>query len=201
MTDKALIRKDALVRRDAISEELKNAKDGNIRERLLGLQEFSKSAVILLYASLKSEVDTFEAIKYCLSNNKTVVLPKVNRAKDALILYEIRDISELAKGHFGVPEPSVSEDRRRDITGIDVVIVPGVAFDEGCNRLGYGKGFYDKLFSPISNQQSAVSNNRRKTCRIALAYEEQIVERIPAEPHDMKMDKIITDKRTITCNG
>lgn len=201
MTDKALIRKDVLLRRDAISGELRKSKDGSIRERLLALPEFSTAAVILLYASFKSEVDTFEAIKYCLSNNKTVVLPRVNETKEALSLYEIKDISELAKGHFGVPEPAVSEDRRRDIAGIDVVIVPGVAFDEGCNRLGYGKGFYDKLFSAISSQQSAVSDNRQKNCRIALAYEEQIVAHLPAEPHDMKMDKIITDKRIISCNG
>ena len=192
MTDKALIRKDTFLRRDAISGELKKNKDTSIREKLLALPEFRKAAVILLYASFKSEVDTFEAIKYCLSNNKTVVLPKVNETKDALILYEIKDISELAKGHFGVPEPAVPEDRRRDIAGIDMVIVPGVAFDMRCNRLGYGKGFYDKLFSPIGS---------RRPIRIALAYEEQLVEHIPAEPHDMKMDKIITDKRIIVCNG
>lgn len=192
MTDKALIRKEALLLRDAISGELKKTKDGKIRERLLALPKFSKSTVILLYSSFKSEVDTFELINYCLSNNRTVVLPRVDKSSGELVLFEIKDISELEKGHFGVPEPAVPEDRRRGIAEMDMVIVPGVAFDEECNRLGYGKGFYDKLFSQIGN---------RRPMRVALAYEEQVAEHIPSEPHDMKMDKIITDKRIISCNG
>ena len=87
-----------------------------------------------------------------------------------------------------------------NIEDIDLAIVPGIAFDEQCNRLGYGKGFYDKLFNKLAkrlnSQRSAVSGRI-----IALAYEEQIVESIPADSHDIKMDKIITDKRIIDCHG
>lgn len=185
--DKSQIRKEVIARRDSISEELKKTKDSKIRDTLFELPEFKSSRVVLLYASFKSEADTFELIKYCLSNGKSVVLPKVDKTAGGLLLYEIKDLKELVRGHFGVPEPSVTEERRRDISEIDIVIVPGVAFDEQCNRLGYGKGFYDKLLFG-------------KKCRtIALAYEEQIVESIPSEPHDVKIGRIITDKRTINC--
>ena len=92
-------------------------------------------------------------------------------------------------GYFGVPEPPVSPDMVRDEGLPDLIVVPGVAFDRTCNRLGYGKGFYDKLL-------------HRKGCpAVAVAYEEQIAVSVPGESHDVRMNKIITDKGIITCLG
>jgi 5-formyltetrahydrofolate cyclo-ligase len=79
---------------------------------------------------------------------------------------------------------------------MDLFVVPVVAFDEDCSRLGYGKGFYDKLLSEVKSQKSKV-----KSPIIAIAYEEQVVKSIPSELHDIKMDKIITDKRIIECKS
>ena len=76
---------------------------------------------------------------------------------------------------------------------LDIAIIPGAAFDLKGNRLGYGAGYYDKLFSGIRDTQHS------KPVLIALAFEEQIVPEIPSYKHDIKMDKIITDKRTIVC--
>jgi 5-formyltetrahydrofolate cyclo-ligase len=129
------------------------------------------------------------------------VLPRVDKQNNELKIYEIKDTEELVKGYFGIPEPNVSADisanisesRRMNVEHMDLILVPGVAFDEQCNRLGYGKGFYDKLLSRVRGQGSSVK------CLIALAYEEQIVGSIPSESHDIKMDKIITDKRIIEC--
>jgi 5-formyltetrahydrofolate cyclo-ligase len=120
---------------------------------------------------------------------KRVVLPKVNVPDWRLMLYEIKNIKELKKGYMDIPEPSVTEDRLRNIDDIDVFIIPGIAFDESGNRLGYSSGLYDKLLSGIKQSVPIV----------ALAYEEQIVEKIFSEPHDVKMHKIITEKRIIEC--
>ncbi len=189
MTDKASIRRDILSQRDSMSEEIRKDKDREIKERLLALSEFKASHKILLYASFRSEVDTFDLLKYCIAHGKVTVLPRVNQQNNELELYEIKDTEELVKGYFGIPEPNVSEanisDRKMNVEHVDLIIVPGVAFDENCHRLGYGKGFYDKLLSEARGKI------------IGLAYEEQIVELIPLKPHDIRMDMIITDKRII----
>jgi 5-formyltetrahydrofolate cyclo-ligase len=195
LRDKRLIRKEILSRRDSIGAELKRAKDMSISERLTALPEFIKAYKILLYASFRSEVDTVDLIKYCITGNKVVVLPKVDRERGELTLYEVKNIEELAEGCFGISEPAVSEDRSMDAADMDVIVVPGVAFDEDCGRLGYGKGFYDKLLSKAKGQGSRVKGV------VALAYEEQIAEALPLEAHDIRMDKIITDKRTISCDA
>jgi 5-formyltetrahydrofolate cyclo-ligase len=193
--DKVFIRRDVLSRRDSMSEEIRKDKDREIKERLLALSEFKASHKILLYASFRSEVDTFKLLQYCIANGKITMLPRVDKQNNELELYEIKDTGELVKGYFGIPEPNVSEDRRMNVEHMDLIIVPGVAFDEQCNRLGYGKGFYDKLLTRVKGQGSKVKG------LIALAYEEQIVESIPSELHDIKMDKIITDKRIIECHA
>ncbi len=187
--DKRKIRKEVLRQRDSISADSKKAKDDSIKDILINTPEFKKAHSILFYASYKSEVDTFGIIKYSISVNKTIALPKVNIETSSLDIYEIKDLSELGIGYQNIPEPILPDDRILNVKDIDLIIVPGVAFDESCNRLGYGKGCYDKML--ISKSSPA----------IALAYEEQIIDSVPAEQHDIKMDKIITDKRVIVRNG
>lgn len=187
--NKREIRKQVLRQRDLISEKEKKAKDNSIRSTVLNLLEFRSARKVLFYASYKSEVDTFDLIRDSISINKIVALPKVNSQSFTLDIYEIKDLKELHSGYRNIPEPSLPSDRILKATDIDLIIVPGVAFDTHCNRLGYGKGFYDKLL------------NEKLCPAIALAYEEQIVETVPTESHDIKMDKIITDKRVITKNG
>jgi 5-formyltetrahydrofolate cyclo-ligase len=206
---KKSIRKEVLHRRNLIDEETKRYKDRKIRELLTGLPEFIQSHAILLYASFRSEVDTTVLIEYCLAAGKVAVLPKVAKvAKVAKVdsinsrlrLYEIKDIKELSSGYYGIPEPDVPEDRGMRAEDMDLIVVPGVAFGEDCSRLGYGKGFYDKLLSEVRSQKPALSEVEGSEVRfIGLAYEEQVVKSIPSESHDIKMDKIITDKRIIEC--
>jgi 5-formyltetrahydrofolate cyclo-ligase len=90
---------------------------------------------------------------------------------------------------MGIREPKINKIYEKDIDDIDIVIVPGAGFDNKGNRLGYGAGYYDKL----------LSKSKKKISAIALAFEEQIAEKIPAEPHDIKVDIIITDNRLIKC--
>ncbi|MCX8031365.1 MAG: 5-formyltetrahydrofolate cyclo-ligase [Thermodesulfovibrionales bacterium] len=187
--DKRQIRRQVLKQRDSISDEEKKFKDRSIKTSLFSQPEFKEAKKILFYASYKSEVDTFSLIEEAFLLKKTVLLPKVNTETNNLDIYEIKDLKELKMGYQSIPEPYLPESRIVEIKDIDLIIVPGVAFDIQSNRLGYGKGFYDKLL------------NEKLCPAIALAYEEQVVESVPTEPHDIKMDKIITDKRVISKDG
>ncbi len=186
-TDKSEIRKQALRKRDSISENIRKEKGAHIMHRVFNLPEFKKAKTIFFYASFRSEVDTIKMIKASLGMGKKIILPKVDRENSALRLYEIKGLEELSEGYMKILEPSVSEDRLRNLNDVDLIIIPGAAFDASGNRLGYGAGYYDKLLSKM----------KKKIPVIAPAYEEQIVEKIPIERHDIKADKVVTDKRVI----
>lgn len=186
---KKTIRQEVLQRRDAISKNVKKEKDIVIMQRISQLPEFINAKTIFFYTSFRSEVDTIDMIKVSLNTGKLIVLPKVDKENNRLKLYEIKNMNEVARGYMWILEPFVSEDRLRDLDDIDLIIIPGAAFDIYGNRLGYGAGFYDMLLSKME----------KKIPIVAPAYEEQIVEKIPAEPHDIKVDKIVTDKKVIDC--
>lgn len=190
-SNKEKIRQETLLKRDAIPKNIKEEKDAAITQRIIRLPEFTDAKTIFLYASFRSEADTIEMIKITLSQGKKVILPKVDKENKELKLYEIEDTNELVQCYMGILEPSVSDERLTELDDIDLIIIPGAAFDVSGSRLGYGAGFYDRLLAEIKN----------KITVIAPAYEEQIVENIPSEPHDVKVTKIVTDKRVIECEG
>lgn len=176
-----------LGKRDRIPIELKGSKDASIKQRLLALPEFLSARSVLFYASFRSEVETSGIIRESLSMGKRAILPKVDKENHRLQLCEIKSISELTKGHMGIPEPSPSKEKIMILEDIDLVIVPGAGYDCKGNRLGYGGGYYDKL----------LAERKKKMLIIALAYEEQLVDAIPAEKHDVRADIIVTDQRVI----
>jgi 5-formyltetrahydrofolate cyclo-ligase len=184
---KKAIRKEMLGKRDRIALELKRAKDFSIKQRLLALPEFLSARTVLLYASFRSEVETSGVIKESLIMGKRVILPKVDKTRHSLQLYEIKSLDELAPGLMGIPEPFQSEERKALLEDIDFVIIPGAGYDYTGNRLGYGSGYYDIL----------LSGKKKNILIIALAYEEQLVDAIPAEKHDVRVDIIVTDRRVI----
>lgn len=192
MIDKAGIRLATLKKRDGLDIQTRTAKDILIKEKLFSLPDFQKAEVVFYFASFRSEVNTLGQIKEVLALNKRVILPRVakldNKTK-GLKLYEIKGMADVSPGCMGILEPNTVEERLRSINDVDFVVMPGVAFDSRCNRLGYGAGYYDKLLSGLKKQIPLV----------ALAYEEQIVEAVPVEAHDVKIHKILTDKRTISC--
>ena len=91
-------------------------------------------------------------IKNSLGQGKRAILPKVDKENKRLKLYEIKDMNELVKGYMGILEPSVSEERLTGPDNIDLVIIPGAAFDVSGSRLGYGAGFYDRLLAGIKRK-------------------------------------------------
>lgn len=181
------IRKEILSKRDRIPNALKAEKDSLIKQFLCSIPEFLDAKKILFYASFRSEVETHSMIKQTLKTGKNLILPRVDKEGHRLLLYELKDLRELNAGFMGIPEPFVPDERIVAIDDIDLVIIPGAAFDYSGNRLGYGAGYYDSL----------LAERKKKIPVIALAYEEQIVDSIPAEEHDVPVDMIITDKRVI----
>ena len=181
------IRNKILKIRNQISPDIRAEKDLHIRETLFSLPEFLSAKTVLFYVSFRSEVETLSLIRESLAMGKRVVLPKVDRANHALTLYEIKGMNELTPGYMGIPEPDLADERLAGIGDIDIAVIPGAGFDLSGNRLGYGAGYYDGLLS-----------QRTKNIQIiALAYEEQLVDSIPAEKHDVRVNLIVTDKRVI----
>ena len=193
---KKRLREKLLKKRDSIPLELKVLKETAIEKRLFELEVFKKSKSILMYVSFRSEVDTRNYLDNMLRSGKKLILPVVDARHNVLKLYELKDTSELAPGYMGIPEPNIRENRRVTIKDIDLVVIPGTGFDTKGNRLGYGGGYYDRLLSFESKQLAKVEH----IPTIALAFEEQLGEDIPAEPHDITVDMIITDERLIDCN-
>jgi 5-formyltetrahydrofolate cyclo-ligase len=191
---KRTLRENLLIKRDRIKPGEKRSKEASIRKRLYASVEFRKAKSMMFYASFRSEAATIPCIIHALKLKKIVMLPLVDRKKNILRIFQICDVSELEAGFMGIPEPKVNKMQERYLKDVDVVIVPGSGFDPEGNRLGYGAGYYDKLFSGIRDHPQ-----HPKPVLIALAFEEQIVQKIPGEKHDVRMDKIITEKRIIDC--
>lgn len=185
-----------LAKRDSITKENKKIKDSAIRKRLFSLEYLKEAKTILFYASFRSEADTIKAIQNALKLKKRVALPVVDTEHKQLKLYEVHDISELSSGYMGIPEPVAVRALNMGLNEIDIEIIPGIGFDLKGNRLGYGAGYYDKL---LSHKSKRLSKTKGRITTIALAFEEQIAEKIPSEPHDIRVDLIVTDKRLIRC--
>ncbi len=194
---KKSLRAKLLRTRDSIPPELKARKETAIIKRLFALDVFQKAKSLLLYASFRSEVDTTGCLSDIIKLGKRLILPAVDSGRRELTLYEVQDISELTPGYMEIPEPGIRENRQVTLGDIDLIIVPGAGFDSEGNRLGYGGGYYDRL---LGNESGQGLKTGRRIMTIALAFEEQIIEKIPAEPHDIRVDMIITDKRLIYCS-
>jgi 5-formyltetrahydrofolate cyclo-ligase len=188
MQGKAALRKEILARRDSIPVVVRKLKDRAIEELLFSLSEIQQSRTVFFFASFKSEVDTFSMIRRSLEEGKQVALPRVEGAD--LGLYLIKSLDELAPGYMNIPEPTVlTHDRKVSIHNVDAAIVPGAVFDRSGNRIGYGGGFYDRLLAGM----------QRTIPIIALTYEEQVIDAVPADQHDKKVSIIVTDRQEVRC--
>ena len=184
MTEKKKIRRRILKLRDGLSVKEREEKSKQIKEKLFSHFEFRTAKTILFYAAKGNEVETKGMIEESLSSEKKVSLPIV-KGKN-LLFSQVLGYEELSPSTFGILEPEkecpISLDR------VDLIIVPGIAFDEKGNRIGFGRGFYDRFLKKVPD-----------AFKIGLAFEIQIVETIPEISTDIPVDKIITEKRIINC--
>ncbi len=188
---KSSLRKETLAKRDSIPTPVRKVKDSAVFEKLLTLDKFRESQVVLFYASFRSEVNTTDLIRRALDMGKRVLLPRVDEEETALKIYEIKSMDDVSPGYMGIPEPGALEENARGLEGVGLVIMPGAAFDPRGYRLGYGRGYYDRLLSEEVLLPTLA----------ALAYEEQVLESVPSEAHDIRVDIIVTDRKIIYCSG
>jgi 5-formyltetrahydrofolate cyclo-ligase len=155
-----------------------------ILDKFLALPVFVTAQTILFYASFKGEVDTFAIMDKAIELKKRVALPLVRKETEEIIPMLIRSTRELHRGAYGILEPAFSPDRTVDVRALDLIVVPGLAFDRKNNRLGRGAGYYDRFLSRLPDT----------TPKIGLAYDFQVVDAIPGLlPHDRPVSQVLTN--------
>ena len=155
------------------------------RALLTAQARWQASQSVLFYAALPEELDVWPLLVEALSTTKQVFLPRFVAESRSYEACQILDLeTDLQAGRFGIREP-VSRCARLSFSQVDLILVPGVAFDLHGHRLGRGKGYYDQLLKVV----------RGTTCGVA--FDQQITDEIPVEPHDVRLDYIVTPMRWI----
>ena len=184
MISKLILRKKCLENREIFFKKKGNEclKLKDINAIILEIKSKLKISSIGIYYPIKSEISPLKLIKICKSLSIKICLPVIYKKRNELIFSKFDNEMSLKKNKYGIIEPN------KLIQIIpDVIFVPMVGFDKNLNRLGYGKGFYDRTISKL--------RKLKKIFVIGLAYDNQMVRNIPAENHDEKMDIILTDKK------
>ncbi len=190
--EKDRLRAEILLRRDALPLKSREEKSQAIAFQLFSFSGFEKSKVVMFYVSFRSEVNTHQMIRKALTLGKNVAVPFTDRIQRTLIASEVKNIDqELFPNPLGILEPLEGHLRPVQKADIDLVIVPGSMFDNRGGRAGYGYGYYDHFLRQLGPH----------TKRVALAFELQIVDRVPMESNDEYMDFIITERRIIHCTA
>lgn len=179
---KTRLRSEKMLERLNHHPEKKKLKDDCITKKLSQLAEFKKAGTILFYLPIHGEVD-LRALFGKFALNKKFILPRVKDEK-TLHLFHIDNLEDTEPGSFKIPEPKLHLPGAA-ASEIELALVPGIAFGKNGHRIGYGKGFYDRLLKKLGCP------------KIGIAYDFQMVENIPAERHDTPMDIIVTEKRIL----
>lgn len=183
------LRKKVLEARDLLSIAQRREKSRAAMKNFFNLPEVDHWAAFFIYVNFRSELQTMELIRKCLEQDRRVAVPLVEAATHAMIPLLIKDPGkDLKPGYYGIPEPDPRKCAGIDAGEIDVAIIPGSVFDVHGGRLGYGGGYYDRF----------LVNEAPQARRIGFAYELQLVEKVPLQPHDQPLDILITESRVVT---
>ncbi|MFO8078646.1 MAG: 5-formyltetrahydrofolate cyclo-ligase [Thermoplasmatota archaeon] len=188
MIDKKILRKKLSCQRRKKSTGFIQRNSKLITKELMNLPIFDKSKHILFYVSYNGEVYTHQIIKESIRCNKETYVPLSITKTHSLQISKLNHFTDLKPGAYGILEPIKEKQQLMPIKILDLIIVPGVAFDTKGNRIGQGGGYYDWLL----NQSNATS--------VALTFDFQIIPSIPTEAHDQTVDYIITEKQIIDCD-
>ncbi len=184
--EKRALRKQLLDRRKQLDAAVCQDLSQLIQQRLVASECFSLARTLVLYSPVNNEVHTDLLLQVAQSLGKRICYPRV--CGQQLQLVTIASLADLTPGAFGVAEPSAGS----VVSGaeVDLIVVPGVAFDLAGFRLGYGKGFYDRELSRMT----------RQTFSAGLCFDFQLCDRLPIEDHDQQLDYVVTEKRLIPCH-
>lgn len=188
---KAVIRQQAHANRNQQPD--KDELSRKICATFMSLPEYAAARTVMFYVDVRSEVRTRHSLPDALSGGKRIIVPYC--VEGELKLFLLRDMEELSIGMYKIlePRPELRDLPEKRVTPdeLDLVMVPGVAFDRNGGRMGHGFGYYDKLLEHVHDHAPLV----------ALAFECQLFPEIPTQAHDIFMDKIITEKAIYSGRG
>jgi 5-formyltetrahydrofolate cyclo-ligase len=187
MTKKAL-RRELLARRCSLDQAACQVAGTAAQRRLAGLDVFRRAACIALYAPVQHEIETGLLFLEARSSGKRVLYPAV--CDDTLQFREVTEPEQLTAGAYGILEPCGLGKTDVPATA-DLIIIPGLAFDLLGHRIGFGKGYYDRYLSQLAIPAILVG----------LCHDFQLLDTIPSEAHDVRMQYLVTDKRLIIPTG
>ena len=182
--DRARLRRDMAARRDALDAELRRSASAEIARHLMASGIWRDARSVFAYFAVGSEVQTMALMEAALREGKALYLPRC-QSGGRMQAVRVCSLDALIPGRFGIPEPPEGE-ALEGAPGL--CVTPGLAFDAGGGRIGYGGGYYDRFLSAD------------RCTAAALAYECQVIRRVPTEAHDVPMDYIITPEGILTCD-
>ena len=185
------VRRTSLQRRDDLPAQERTRYSREIMKNMTSRACYQEADALLVYASYRSEVDTFELMKQALLEKKLVFVPRVE-GRD-MEFYRITDLSDLQEGYRGILEPKAGRSYPEYLLQTTHVLMclPGAAFDRAHHRIGYGGGFYDRYLEKLGSSKDL---GKIQLTTAALAYQCQVWEQIPWESHDMTPDMILTEQ-------
>lgn len=186
--EKKIIRKEILNKRKSLEENQHKIFSDNIINSILNSSHYKDAKTIMTFISFSDEVDTHDFIKKSIKIGKKIVVPITFPETKELKPSEVKDFNELELGYYDILTPKEEFIRYIDPREIDLVIVPGVAFDRSGYRVGYGGGYYDRFLSKLPN-----------VVKIAIAFDLQIMDKVPREDFDIPVDYIFTETEIINC--
>eukprot|EP01041_Mallomonas_annulata_P011537 gene11537-24132_t len=197
--DKKKIRSDLKLTLSTLTAEQIDIYSDSVLEKLRMVPEFQNSHCLSIYLAMPKEIQTYKLLKLALDMNKRVFIPKIigGNPQD-MIMIEVLSFEEIEKfprNKWGIPEPplEILQYRPDGVSSgvIDLVVLPGVAFDRSCGRVGHGKGYYDSFLERLENGNN-VNNRSASTLKLAVAFDEQIIDAVPMCTHDRYLDFVVT---------
>ena len=186
--DKKELRKEILKLRDALSVDERCNKSAQIASKVIRMREFQEAHIVLLYHAIRSEVETSRIYEAANQLGKKVYCPRV--LGDKMEFYLTDDATEYEISKYGIREPKMIDEKSYmpKVEDRVIVLMPGAAYDEAGNRIGYGGGYYDKYLQWLETKLDA-----RNVCKVGLAFACQMVASIEKESHDIQVDYIVRE--------
>ena len=184
---KKILRAAALAARDAMPADVRQAAAETIFQRLCGLDVYRNAPIVLTYMSIGAELNTHQFFERVRRDGKIAVLPRIDKTSKSLTLHRVENQNELVDGVWGIREPR-ADAPAITIAEVDLVLMPGLAFDLAGNRLGYGAGYYDRLLAPAAIDRPV---------RLVAAFDCQVFDAVPSGPADQPFQILMTESRLL----
>lgn len=185
--NKSEFRSKILKERDKLTKDEIRLKSKTIFDKVTSMKDYQDAEYIMAFLSFSTEVDTHGFIQESLDLGKKVLIPITFPEKNEIKVSEIRSFEELELGYYNILTHKEAHLRFTDPSLIDFILMPGVVFDQEGYRVGYGGGYYDRFLANID----------KKVLKLAVAFDLQIVDRVPRDSYDIPVDIIVSEKRVL----